>query len=268
MAGKRKKKDDAIAAPENTDLDTFDYGDDAGSGHENIDQSHYQIPFLVLLQKISPQCEDEDSGHKPGMIWNSVSEESVSGSDGLVFVPVKVDRKFVEWRPRDAGGGFVGHHEPSSDLVKHAVATAERFGKNKTTDGNDLVETYYVYAVLENGDGVLIAFTSTKIKAYRRWISRLSKIRVGKNRDQKPPLWAFRTRVTSAKRQNEQGTYYVFDLAFAEKDDAKSSLIAPDSDLFQAGKTFAAMIAKGAVEVNYDKAKESNKDEDESFNKF
>ncbi len=139
MAKTATKKSKAMVPKEDAALVKLDYGDDAGKGVEDLGTEHYLVPFLMLLQSNSPQCKGEDSEARPGMLYNTVSEEAVSGKTGSMYTLAAVNRVFVEWRSRESGGGFIARHDPNSELVRHAVASSEKFGQNKTTGGNDPV---------------------------------------------------------------------------------------------------------------------------------
>ena len=52
---------------------------DAGKGSEGVDKDSLAIPFLVILQPLSPACDDDDGvkGAKPGMFMNTITEEGI-----------------------------------------------------------------------------------------------------------------------------------------------------------------------------------------------
>ena len=90
---------------------TYDYGGDQGAGFEDTSGSDLSVPFLGILQSNSPQVEDKDpTGSEPGMLFNTVTRELVSSEDGVVFLPCHKETAYVEWVPRNKGGGFVGLH--------------------------------------------------------------------------------------------------------------------------------------------------------------
>ena len=188
----------------------FDYGKDAGLGFENQTAADVSIPFINLLQALSPEVQEDPTtrveGARPGMFINSLTKELYDGRKGFLLVPVDTNHCYVEWVPRAKGGGWVGVHELDGEAVREARRSAKQFNKLQTKEGNDLIETFYVYGYvlpsmesLHPGDAVVLAFTSTKIKKYREAMSaaRKSKFR--------PPLWANRFLVTSFPTKNKQG---------------------------------------------------------------
>ena len=137
------------------------YGDVAGEGFEEITAEDEVVPFLSVLQSLSAICEEEGSEAKAGMLLNSVTNELIDGKQGLVIVPAYIQRLFVEWVPREFGGGFVGFHQIDSEVVEAAKKRCRdngedpRFTQLKVTneeDSNDLIDTYYLYAVICEDD--------------------------------------------------------------------------------------------------------------------
>ena len=195
-----------------------DYGDMSGGGFEGTTHEDFAMPFLNLLQALNPEVGADGpdkaiDGAKPGMLINSVTKELYDGKEGIVFVPVTTQHVYVEWKPRDAGGGIVGRHEIDSDLVTACKKSAEQFGQYKTDEGNDLIETFYMVGyTLESEDAtepkdiVVVPFSSTKIKVYKRIMQML---RTYKGR---PPLFANRLRITSVAEKNNKGSFFNFDI--------------------------------------------------------
>ncbi len=189
-----------------------DYGSDAGAGFEGTTGADLSVPFLSILQSNSPQVEEKEiEGAESGMLFNTVTRELANGNEGLIFLPCHKEMAFVEWVPRDKGGGFVALHDPNGDIVKKAIDDNDgnRIGKLKTGD-NDLIETHYVYGLIlaEGGEEstgfAVISFTSTKIKPFRDWITAMYTMK------NKPPMFANRAYIRTIKQKNDFGTYYNF----------------------------------------------------------
>ena len=208
MAGKD------VAKAEPTEM--MDYGDHAGGGFEGVESSELSIPFINVLQSNSPEVEEQTiEGAVSGDLLNTVTQEL---SKSIVFQPVYREQAWVEWIPRNKGGGFVAVHDPNSQEIQDLIA--ENKGSRippKGSDGkripfrigdNEVIETYYFYGMLldeEAGEHVgfaVISFTSTKIKVYRDWLTSMRIMRG------KPPLWAFRVKLTTVRQKNDSGSYY------------------------------------------------------------
>ena len=189
----------------------YDYGSDAGGGFEGTTQADLSIPFLNVLQANSPQVEDKQvEGASSGMIFNTVTNELVNGETGVPLLIAHEEHVFVEWTPRTKGGGFVGQHAVDSEVVKAAqqATGGDRTKKLQTPNGNDLIETYYLYSLILNAEGTevegfaVFPITSTKIKHYRAFKTAIYMIKG------KPPLWAARLKISTWKDKNEKGAFY------------------------------------------------------------
>jgi hypothetical protein len=259
------KKDEPSKAlttrPTNTAVALPNYGEQfAGKGWENTDRSDFQIPFLNQLQAMSPQCTDGDErqveGAKPGMFFNSVTRELIDGDVFLLFALTK--HCYVEWRPEDSGGGFVGEHDVMSDVVKKAKEAAKNPLELKTQDGNELVETYHVFALVldsaeanEVKDQVVISFTKTKIKRYKSIMTRLRTLK-GSDRI---PLFAHRIKMSSTTETNPAGKKYKnVDLTPAIDGDVVASLLPGDSPILELADGLREAIMSGAAKANFDSA--------------
>ena len=258
-----KKKEEIVVAPK-TQIEAYDYGDEEGAGYEHQTSDDTQIPFMVLLQPMSPSVVDGKEGAKPGCWYNTVTEEIYPKDEGFLFVPATTRHYYGEWTPRDAGGGFHGHHEVDSELVQEAVRNSTKFGRNKLDNGNDLVECYYAYGVVCDGEEpesmAVIAFTSTKIRSYKGWQTRMRQlsIQAPSGRRMRPPMNAHLTRVTSEMKKNDQGTFYVPVINSANPAGLLESLLPPSDARFQAAKECRTLVDGGEATINPDQQNAQN----------
>lgn len=267
----------AVQKKETSSVIPYDYGEDAGVGYEGQTGQDLLLPFVGVLQALSPQVtkKPEDGGipgAKPGMLYNTVTGELWDGEKGLTFIPSLTEHVFVEWVPRKQGGGFVGIHDPSSEIVARAKAAAGKsFGRLSTEyrdgkpAGNDLVETFYVYGVLDLPEGpepAVIAFTSTKIAPYKKWSTRIHKFRRG------VPLFAHQVHITTTHQRNSEGEFFNVRLQPAVNNSVAESLLPPDSELLKAAKEMGQMVndglARAAVETQDSGATSTGAAADES----
>lgn len=207
-----KKTEEIVPQNINLPAQIFDYGAMSGSGFEGVTQDDFTMPFLNVLQPMSPEVSNNQDA-RPGMLINSVTKQLYDGKKGVVFVPVARQHVFVEWKPRDQGGGVVARHEPTSDVVMEAKAASTSFGSYKTHDGNDLVETFYLVGYMlddandsEPGSVMVIPFWSTKIKVYKRVMQMLNTFKG------RPPLFANRLLIQVTQEKNNAGTFFNFDI--------------------------------------------------------
>jgi hypothetical protein len=227
----------------------YGYGEDAGIGFEDTGGKDISIPFLSILQNNSKPVENGDDGAKPGALYNSVTKEI---TESLTIIPVHKESVYVEWVSRENGGGFVGLRDYAD--VKQDIANSKSagYGKIKTANGNELIETYYVYALVLNDEGTetrgfcVIPFTSSKIKPYRNWITSLYTIKG------KPPLFAHRAVIKTVKQKNAKGSFYNYEI-HPLRSSWVTSLIDPkkEAGLLQEAKDFREVVGSGLAKVDY-----------------
>ncbi len=129
-----------------------DYSAYAGMGFENMDRSDFAVPFLGVIQPVSPII-NTNAEARPGMLINTVSSKLYDGKKGVVIIPVSSKHTMIEWKDRDAGGGYVGEYELGDPFIEK-VKNEQEFGKYKKVKGeplsNDLIDTYTLYCILVN----------------------------------------------------------------------------------------------------------------------
>jgi hypothetical protein len=245
----------------------YDYGEDAGQGFENHGKDDYAIPFLGVLQSNSPEVETIAAA-KPGMLINTVTQELFDGAAGIVFIPCHTEHVFVEWVPREKGGGFVGLHDINSEVVKKAKAEQD-FGKYKLANGNDLIETFYVYGVRVTDVGaeqMVIAFSSTKIKKYKGWMTKARAIQIPLEGGRRitPPLFAHTYKVFAVKERNNKGEFWNFEISFTGED-AATSRIKPNDPLYQSARAIRDLVISGKAKADHGSQQAAAEDEKPPF---
>ena len=73
---------------------------DSGSGFEGVTTDDLQIPFIRLIQALSPQIDKSDSnyieGSGAGDIFNTVTKQHWAGDEGVVVLPALFQMKLLE----------------------------------------------------------------------------------------------------------------------------------------------------------------------------
>lgn len=253
-------KKDIEKLPDAQALVVHEYGEDEGKGFEHQTKADTSIPFVVLLQGLSPQVADGKG--KPGDFFNTVTEQVWSRDQGFLFVPATTRHVFTEWVPRDKGGGYRGQHTPDDDVVMKAVKNAARFGKYQTDEGNQLTETFYVYGVISSEDGqaesmAIIAFWSTKIRPYKGWMTRLRQTAIvdAQGRRVRPPLYAHLSRITSTTQKNNEGTFSVPVISSGDPRGIVQSLLQPNDERFLMAKACMQLVDSDQAKVDYSQTK-------------
>lgn len=254
------------------------YGEDAGAGFDNLTSEDFSIPFVNILQKMSPVVDSDHAsyidGAKAGMLINSVTRIMYDGKVGVQFVPVHTTHSFIEWKSRKAGGGFVAEHDPDSDIVvKARKADPKGFGKLYLQPGNELsnelVETFSVYGILINDEGgyesVVLNFASSNIKQYKRWMTTARSIQLRDEDGHRftPPLFSHIYRIRTQYQENAKGSWYSFMVAL-DAPRAEDCRLAQDDELYLAAKAFRSLVTSGAAKVQYNTpSTEAEKEEGE-----
>lgn len=231
---------------------------DAGGGYANQTSEDVAVPFLVILQPGSKEVLAEGSDAKGGQIINKSTGQLIPGAAGVTFIPATTRHVFVEWVPRDNGGGYVGEHELDSPLVKQVRSTQPLGSYKHPENENELIETYYVYGVALDTEGVgypaVMAFSSTHIKAYKDWMFRARSIIItlpNGRKLTKLPLWSHAYNVKTSRVDKAGNTWYVPVISFADVN-AEASRLLPSSELYQAGKAVDEAVNSGALRAATD----------------
>lgn len=279
----RGKKNSAANVPaeiENQALilggDVIDFDADAGAGFEEADKDSFAIPFLRVLQKGSPQVDEESPayipGAKPGMLMNSVTGELFDGKPqvdddgkvvggGVLLIPCAFQRRFLRWGPRGGdGAGFKGEIKPedaaalrdSGAVVDHEgklLFPVPETGELNAKKCDRLQDTRNHFGILLTPDGghsqVLLSLASTQIKKSKALMSLLNgrKVKNSKGAMITPPMYANVVRMTTIAEQNDQGTWYgvTFELVGTLQNQA----------LYTEAKAFHDAVGSSAVSVKY-----------------
>jgi hypothetical protein len=242
------KKETEVAAKTNTAIALAgQFEDDAGSGFENADSSAYAIPFLGILQSMSPQCKKSDGayvkGAEEGMFYNTVTQEIIDGAEGAVVIPCYFKRTFIKWAPRESGGGFLGELQPSDPQV--AAASTNAKGQLEDAEGNLLSDTrtHYVLVLDKNGgyQPAVLSLASTQIKKSRQWMSKMNGIKMQRadKTHYTPAMFSHQYRITTVPESNDKGSWFGL----------KVETLGPveSTELYQAAKAFRDAVSSGEV---------------------
>jgi hypothetical protein len=252
-----------VAEVKKSEMTGFDYGESAHDGFGDVTINDLSIPFLNVLQSLSPEVEEQTiPGAAAGMILNSVTKEIMPLP--IIFQPFYREEIWVNWRPRTAGGGVISRHEPSDPLIQAAIAKNggsripprgddKKIIPFKGPDGGELIETYYIYGLIldETGENVegygVLAFSSTKIKPQKDWMSAMYTVKG------RPPLYAHRAKISTVREKRESGASYNFSIApFAPT--WKDSLINPATEagiaLITQAKSMRDMVINGLARAD------------------
>ncbi len=197
---------------------------------EVMGKDDMSIPFLAILQSLSPQCTKGEADYikeaEPSMLFNTVTKRMYPTFDdddnklvGTHIISVHYKASYVEWVPRAQGGGFAGEY----DVALGSTAITEKNDNNQDiiqqgspigTPGNQLsyTHTHFVFVVdKETGrfKPAIISGSSTQVKPLKDLNGLIYDLETpeGKPTKRYYGLWA----VSTKRRTNDSGTWYIWD---------------------------------------------------------
>lgn len=224
---------------------TDDFEQYAGRGFEEASsKADFAIPFLTILQSLSPGVQEGLDGYKPGRILNTVTKEV---SDELIVVPVHYSRSFVEWVPRNRGGGFRGEFTPAEREQEFNEKLDRKTGKAHLDNGNELTDTRNFYVLIGSPDGTvspaLISMTSTQIAKAKELNSLLNKKRRGKSGKLYTPAMAVNVvKLSTEKKSNAKGTWFRWKFELLGDNDQRAQI--------EEGLALQEQVKRGEVVVD------------------
>jgi hypothetical protein len=238
--------------------DIFDH---AGEG-ASFDSSEMIIPFVRLAQSLSPQINKKKPEYIEGLLvgdaYNNVTGEWWSGEAGLVVVPCYQVTKYLEFVPRESGGGFVGEI-PSSDP---RIQNTQRVGsKEILPNGNELVKSDQHFCLILGEDGMfqpaVVDMKSTQLKVSRRWKTQIAMKKMRHPTDGRvitPPVYASKWRLRAVEESNDKGDFYNW-------------VVEPEGtvdnrDLLVEAKMFRDSVMSGAVKAAAEEHPEAYRPDD------
>jgi hypothetical protein len=235
------KKEVAVAA--STQLAAFadDMMADAGLGFENVSANDVAIPYLKVLQALSPELRGvtKIAGAEEGLIINTVTGVLMKEAR---IIPCAFKKSYVEWTPREAGGGLVKEHTDEKILEK--TKKNER-NQDVLPNGNLIVTTAYHYVlVLADGgfERALIAMSSTQLKKSRRWLGQMMalQVKVG-DKSFTPPPFSHSYHVGTGMETKDANSWYGWLI--------NDPTMVQDRNIYEAAKKFGADVTAGLVKV-------------------
>lgn len=219
----------------------LNFAADAGMGLEGADKDSLAIPFLGVLQPLSPIVVDElVVGAKAGLLINSITNELYKT---VQVVPVAFQRRFLRWALRENGGGYRGEYT----AAEVEAMKIERDDKGRMMiEGDELRDTrnHFVMIVTESGfQPALFSLGSTQIKKSKRWLSRIQGVQMkdANGRTFTPPSFSHIYDVRTIKESNDKGSWFGVEI----------DMVSPvaDAELYAAARAFHDQIVSGKVEV-------------------
>jgi hypothetical protein len=98
----------------------------ADKGFEQMGAKDLALPFLKVLGQLSPQVTQGDPAFipeaRPGMIFNSVTQDLFDGQKGIEVVPCYYKLEYLEWPDRQEGANApAATHSADSNILHHTL---------------------------------------------------------------------------------------------------------------------------------------------------
>lgn len=288
---KPKKTDVAVKKADQLPAEFMDELAAAGEQHrESMTKDDMSIPFLSILQSLSPQCTKGEPEYikaaEASDLYNSVTQKTFTTTDedgealisAVQVLPIYYKRSMIEWIPRNKGGGLVKEYsleDGMSIITQRSEETGHEMiqqGSPLGTPGNQLVDTHthFMFAIYRDGtwEPIIIACTRTQLKPSKDLNNMVSKHVLSDGR--KAPRYFGIYSVTTQRKSNDKGSWYIW--KFEKVTDV---LEAGKLDMFREAKAFYegvdagehkadhAKMADGDANPTTSKAPASNKDGDD-----
>jgi len=231
----------------------------AGKGLENITSEDITIPRLSIIQANSPQRKKKDEKYienaDEGDIFNTVTSQVYK--EPLTVIPCAYRKTYVEWIPREKGGGFVAAYDIRPSDTTTDPATRKSFLKN----GNQLVDTAEHFVIIKKDDdsfeSAVLTMTSSNLTVSRKWntLLKMKKINV-KGQMIDPPSFMYEFLLSTIEATNDQGTWQKYKIEEIGQIDKKH--------LFIAAETLSKSVDTGKVKPS-EHAPDTNVDSEDAF---
>jgi hypothetical protein len=223
---------------------------DAGDGQQGITTEDMAIPFLRILQQMSPQLAKRDGayieGAQEGDIFNTVTGQLWTENDELIVIPCGFNFKVLEWTPRESGGGIVNSYARNEVLPE---TTKNERNKNVTTEGTIIEDTAEHYVLIINGDDgsaeqAVMSMSSTQLKHSRKWNSLIAQqVLKTSNGVVKAPSYSRMYKITTTGESKDDNHWSGWNIALHGP--------VTNLDVYRAAKVFSKAIGQGDVIVKH-----------------
>ena len=194
-----------------------DYSQYAGAGTEEIGMEDMTIPFVRILQALSPQLNEQKPEYIPnakqGDFVNVATGRLIPRAQGLVVIPCAYQRLYTEWNPRAKGGGIVANL--GTDRSRLDQCEIKKGQAPTTPEGTEIVVSGTFFCLMldeETGkvERVVISMSGTQLTNARKWCNKL-KDYTGKKPDGTVftmPAFYMSYKLTNVQQTNEKGSWF------------------------------------------------------------
>jgi len=239
----------------------------AGAGFSEVSTEDLAIPFLRILAQLSPQVNKREGayveGAEAGMIYNTVLNDVYDGVEGIQVVPCHYNRRMVEWKKREEGGGYVDSYMPDDSYCNQAIR--DERGQDVLPNGNILTNTAQFFVLLLHPElgpqRALVTMSSTQLKKSRKWLSQMQSLTAkGQNGVFVLPMMSQVYNLTTVAESNDKGSWFGWEVSRVRQLDLDT-----ENDLFDMAVAFAQSIKAGEVKVKQEQDTETTTPDEGDF---
>jgi len=243
---------------------------DVDLGNENVGQEDITIPRLKVAQALSPEIKKTKGeyieGAEEGSVFNSATRELYDMP--MTIVPVSYHRRYIEWVPREKGGGLV---DPNHDETILDKCTRNDDGDYMLENGNEIVVTPEHFVIVVRSDGsfeqAVLSMSGSKAKISRSWNTAIRNVKIrnpATGRMVSPARFYMAYNLSTVPEANDRGDFFNWKIT---QRCPTPELPEVGPEVYMAARAFQELIASGAVkaEVEEQGGEKSSGETSEAF---
>lgn len=223
-----------------------DSQEDKGFRREDV-----AVPFIKVLQSLSPELKKQNAkyveGAEEGDFYNTVTGRLYKGGKGIVVVPAAFLPSYIEWRPRDSGGGIVKDHGTDGSVLARCTRNEKK--KLVTPEGNHLVQSgsYYIYVIDESHapEQAVLNLYGSQLKKSKAWNALIAQLTVETPQGRIPAPFMYQSyKLITVPEQNDQGAWMGVKISYH-----MPTVELGGAELYNMAKKFRELVKTGKVKT-------------------
>ncbi len=187
----------------------------------STDAADNLVPIVKLLQPLSPELDRSDSRYVEGAVAGDIllpnaPHPLLSSAEGLPFLPSYQWHDYVEWIPREQGGGIVGRSKTRPPEARRVIDPKRpKAQKWVMPSGNESSETisFAGFAVTQDGHlPFVLPFKSSGLSVARAWMTAMRYKKDEQGRE--TPIFGQVWKLSTVQQKNTMGSWYVMQPRF------------------------------------------------------
>jgi hypothetical protein len=246
---KAKPKKKAVATANKTDVATINIGnfleEHAGDGSQNVGTNDLEVPRLKLFHG---NAEDAPEDIRKADIYNSITKQVWAKDVGVRVIPCAYVKQFTHWKGIEAGGGFLGSYDATSDIL---TKTKKVESKDMLVEGGEMTDEYIrtdgnFFVLYEESENIWkpaqLSLYSTNFKKAKLWNTMIkSQVLQGSKGPFNPPSYAFIYTIKGMLKKKDAMAWGLWEITLDQQ--------VADAKTLQDAKMFSQSVTKGEITV-------------------